>query len=73
MDIHLSEESARYIDAQLARSGCHSPSEFIEELLRELRLAATPAHAENQGWLSAQESAAVKIWDNDADARYDDL
>jgi hypothetical protein len=72
MDIHLSEEAARYIQAHLARSGCRSPSEFVERLLRELRRAETPA-AEKGAWLRAQEEAAAKVWDNDADARYDAL
>jgi hypothetical protein len=73
MDIHLSEEAARFIDAQLARSGCRSPSEFVEQMLRELRGAATLAAGEKNDWLRAQETAAAKIWDNDADARHDAL
>jgi hypothetical protein len=72
MDIHLSEEAARYIEAHLASNGCRSPSEFIERLLSELRHAEAAA-AEKHTWLQAQESAAAKIWDNDADARYDAL
>jgi hypothetical protein len=70
MDIHLSEETARYIQGQLAGSGCSSPSEFVERLLRKLR--QTDA-AEYDPWLCAQEGAAAKIRDNDADARYDAL
>lgn len=73
MDIHLSEEAARYIEAQLNRSGCSSPSEFIEHLLRELRCREAPALAEKQAWLRAQEEVAARIWDNEADARYDAL
>jgi Arc/MetJ-type ribon-helix-helix transcriptional regulator len=72
MDIHLSEEAARFIQARLAGSGCRSPSEFVERLLRELRTGETPA-AEQAAWLRAQESAAARIWDNAADARYDAL
>jgi Arc/MetJ-type ribon-helix-helix transcriptional regulator len=72
MDIHLSEEAARFIQAQLAGSGCRSPSEFVERLLRELRSGETPA-AEKTAWLRAQESAAAGIWDNAGDARYDAL
>ncbi len=72
MDIHLSEEAARLIQAQLAGSGCRSPSEFVERLLRELRSGETPA-AEKSAWLRAQESTAAGIWDNAADARYDAL
>jgi Arc/MetJ-type ribon-helix-helix transcriptional regulator len=69
MDVHLSEEAARYIRAHLAESGCRSPSEFIERLLRELPSATT----DRQAWLLAQDTAAAKIWENDADARYDAL
>ncbi len=67
MDIHLSEEAARFIKSQLAVSGCRSPSEFVERLLRDLRAA------EKTAWLRAQESAAAEIWDNAGDARYDAL
>jgi hypothetical protein len=73
MDIHLSEEAARYIDSQLVKSDCRSPSEFVERLLRELRRAETPAAAEKRLWLRAQETTAAKIWDNAADLRYDAL
>jgi hypothetical protein len=73
MDIHLSEETARYIDSQLVKSGCRSPSEFVELLLRDLRGVETPATAEKNVWLRAQETTAAKIWDNAADARYDAL
>ncbi|MGH7174277.1 MAG: hypothetical protein ACRELG_28760 [Gemmataceae bacterium] len=73
MDIHLSEEAARYIAAQLAGSGCRSPSEFVERLLRARRNAETSAEAEKNDWLRAQETAAAKLWDNDDDARYDAL
>jgi Arc/MetJ-type ribon-helix-helix transcriptional regulator len=72
MDIHLSKEAERFIQAQLAGSGCRSPSEFIERLLRELRSGETPA-AEKTAWLRAQEIAAAGIWDNAPDARYDAL
>lgn len=72
MDIHLSEEAARFIQAQLASSGCRSPSEFVERLLRELRSGETPA-AEKTAWQRAQEVTAAGIWDNAADARYDAL
>jgi Arc/MetJ-type ribon-helix-helix transcriptional regulator len=73
MDIHLSEEAARYIEAQLARGDYRSPSEFVELLLRRLRLAEGTHQAERHAWLQAQETAAAKIWDHDADARYDAL
>ena len=73
MDIHLSDEAARYIDAQLPRSGCRSPSEFIERLLRQLHSAERSTEAERNDWLRAQETAAAKLWDNDDDARYDAL
>jgi hypothetical protein len=73
MDIHLSEEAARYIEAQLDRSGCSSPSEFIEHLLRELRHHEAAAFTEKQAWHQAQEAVAAKIWDNETDARYDAL
>jgi hypothetical protein len=72
MDIHLSEEAARFIQAQLAGSGCRSPSEFVERLLRELRTGETPA-AEKAAWLRAQERVAAEVWDNAADAHYDAL
>jgi Arc/MetJ-type ribon-helix-helix transcriptional regulator len=73
MEIHLSEEAARYIEAQLGRSGCSSPSEFIEYLLRELSRREVTDSAEKHAWLRAQEEAAARIWDNEADARYDAL
>jgi hypothetical protein len=72
MDIHLSEEAARIIHTQLAGSGCHTPSEFVERLLRELRFGETPT-AEKTAWLRAQEISAGGIWDNADDARYDAL
>jgi hypothetical protein len=34
---------------------------------------AAAAAADRDRWLRAQESAAARIWDNDADARYDAL
>jgi hypothetical protein len=73
MDIHLSEEAGQFIEAQLAGSGCRSPSEFVERLVRVLRLKGSPAATESRDWLRAQEMAAAKLWDNDADARYDTL
>jgi Arc/MetJ-type ribon-helix-helix transcriptional regulator len=73
MDIHLSEEAERYIEAHLAGAGCRSPSEFVEQLLRLLRVAEASAPAEKHAWHKAQEAAAAKLWDNDADARYDAL
>jgi hypothetical protein len=73
MDIHLSDESARYVEDQLGRSGCRSPSEFIEQLLRALRRHEATAAAETHAWLHAQEEVAARIWDNEADARYDAL
>jgi hypothetical protein len=73
MDIHLSDEASRYIQRQLAGSGCSSPSEFVEQLLRKLRQSGRPALGEKAAWIGAQESVAAKIWDNDADARYDAL
>ena len=73
MDIHLSEETARYIADQLAKSGCRSPSEFVERVLRELRRAEARPADERDAWLRAQEAVAVKVWDNEADARYDAL
>lgn len=72
MDIHLSEEAGRYIESQLAKTGCHSPSEFVEQLVRMLRLSGSPA-VESRDWLHAQASAAATLWDNDSDARYDAL
>ena len=73
MNIHLSEEAARFIASQLDKSGCRSASEFIERLLREIRSAETSVEAEKNDWLRAQETAAAKLWDNDDDARYDAL
>jgi hypothetical protein len=73
MDIHLSEEASRYIEAQLTRYGCSSPSEFIEHLLRELRHYEAAVPDEKHAWLSAQETVAAQIWDNKSDARYDAL
>ncbi len=72
MDIHLSEEAGRYIEAQLGTTGCRSPSEFVERLVGMLRQSGSPA-VENRGWLRAQETATAALWDNDADARYDSL
>jgi hypothetical protein len=72
MDIHLSEEAGQYIEAQLARAGCRSPSEFVERLVRVFRLSDSPA-AESRDWLLAQDSVAAKLWDNDTDAGYDAL
>jgi hypothetical protein len=73
MDIHLSEESGRFIEAQLAGSGCRSPSEFVERLVRALLLRGSAVAMESRDWLWAQEMVAAKLWDNDADARYDTL
>jgi hypothetical protein len=73
MNLHLSEEAARIIEAQLARTGFRTPSEFVENLLHALGRAETSAAAEKHSWQMAQENAAAKLWDNDADARYDAL
>jgi hypothetical protein len=70
MDIHLSDEAGRYIEDQLSKVGCRSPSEFVERLVRALRLGGA---AESRAWLRAQEGAATKLWDNDTDAGYDAL
>lgn len=72
MDIHLSEEAGRFIKAQLAKTGCRSPSEFVERLVGMLRQSRSPS-VESRAWQYAQESAAAELWDNDADARYDAL
>src|SRR5262249_4534287 len=74
MDIQLSEEAARYIEDHLIQVGCGSPREFMERILRGLRRAEEVAiPAEKWAWLQAQETAAAKLWNNDADARYDAL
>jgi Arc/MetJ-type ribon-helix-helix transcriptional regulator len=73
MDIHLSNEAARYIEAQLANGGYRSPSDFVEQLVLDLRVAGATFRAERQAWLQAQEPTAAKVWDNPDDARYDAL
>ena len=73
MDIHLSDETARYREARLRRDGYRYPSEFLEDLLRTQRLRETGKDNSRQAWLRAQEQVATGIWDNDADARYDAL
>jgi Arc/MetJ-type ribon-helix-helix transcriptional regulator len=73
MDIHLSKETAHYLETLLSRDGYRSPSEYVEHLLREQRRRDEAEFAERQARLKAQEPAAAKVWDNDADALYDDL
>jgi hypothetical protein len=73
MDLHLSEESARYLETQPDRAVCRTPSEFVERLLRPPRQTEATAPPENHAWLLARETAAAKLWDNDADAHYDPL
>ncbi len=73
MDIHLSDDAARYLETRLRRDGYRSPSEFVEDLLRSQRLREAAQDNSQQTWLRAQEDVATAIWDNDADARYDAL
>lgn len=73
MNIHLSEEAVRYIEAHLARGHYRSASEFLEQVLRDLRRAEALYDGETERWLQAQETTAAKVWDNSDDARYDAL
>ncbi|HWY88718.1 MAG TPA: hypothetical protein VNX28_18545 [Gemmataceae bacterium] len=73
MDIHFSDETARYLETRLRRDGYRSLSEFLEDLLRQQRLREAGQDGSRQAWLRAQDHVATAIWDNDADARYDAL
>ncbi len=73
MEIHFSDETARYLETRLRRDGYRSPSEFLEDLLRRQLLREGGHDNSQQAWLRAQEQVATAIWDNDADARYDAL
>jgi hypothetical protein len=73
MDIQFTDETVRYLEARLRRDGYRSPSDFLEDLLRQQRLREAGQDMNRQPWLRAQEQVATAIWDNDADARYDAL
>ncbi len=54
MDIHLSDEAARYLEARLRRDGYHSPSEFLEDVLRNLRFREAQPVNGQEPWLRAR-------------------
>jgi hypothetical protein len=71
MQIHLTDETACYLEARLRRDGYRSASDFLEDLLRQQRLREAGHDTSRQPWQRAQEQVAATVWDNDADARYD--
>jgi Arc/MetJ-type ribon-helix-helix transcriptional regulator len=73
MQIHLTDETARYLEARLRRDGYRSASDFLEDLLRQQRLREAGHDMSRRPLHRAQEQVAAAIWENDADARYDAL
>jgi len=67
--VHLSEERARKLE-QIAQAGGTTEDALIERAL-DLLFDSTVAE-ERAAWAALSQPALQRVWDNDADAVYDD-
>ena len=70
---YLDRFSHRPGETFAARVSVRDGGAYRARLVRVLSGNEALSDAENYSWLLAQDIAAAKVWDNDSDARYDEL